>query len=240
MPILIFINDIHIALSKLFPIKIIISIKTMKINKNLINRNRLKSNSLIFSALLLTSIFFFSAFGLSNQMPDKYKRKRIGEGVTLLVPDNFVEMSDEEIASKYFTPKRPLAIFRSPDRKAELGINSSVFEWGEIGLESEMNMELLKGFYKGAIANSFYEKIKFLNEGEIINIGDRQGVLFEFIGASPEDPDAIINKGGKSRYHQVLYSVYNGKVLIVNFSVTGTDYKYWTEHATKMVTSVKI
>jgi hypothetical protein len=193
--------------------------------------------SALFSFLLL---FIFSAFNFAGQMPDKYKRKRIGEGVTLLIPNNFTEMSDEEIASKYFTPKRPLAIFRSPDRKAEIGVNSSIFEWGEVGMESEMNMELLKGFYKGAIANSFYEKIKFLNEGEIVNIGDRQGVLFEFIGAIPENPDAIVNKGGRSRYHQVLYSVYNGKVLIVNFSVGGTDYKYWQEHATKMITSVKI
>ncbi len=200
------------------------------------NRNNLfKISSLSFLLLII-----FSAFNFAGQMPDKYKRKRIGEGVTLLIPTNFVEMSDDEIAAKYFTPKRPLAIFRSPNKKAEIGVNSSVFQWGEIGLESEMDMELLKGFYKGAIANSFYEKIKFLNEGQIINIGDREGVLFEFIGAIPEDPNAIINQGGKSRYHQVLYSVYNGKVLIVNFSVTGTEYKYWQEHATKMITSVKI
>jgi len=212
----------------------------MKINKKLINRNTIKTNSFIFSTLFFASIFIFSAFSLVNQMPDKYTRKKIGEGVTLLIPNNFVEMSDEEIATKYFTPQRPLAIFRSPDRKAEVGVNSSIFQWGEIGLESEMNMELLKGFYKGAIANSFYEKVKFLNEGEIITIGDRQGVLFEFIGAIPEDKDAIINQGGKSRYHQVLYSVYNGKVLIVNFSVNGTDYTYWQQHATKMITSVKI
>ncbi|WP_338764881.1 hypothetical protein WAF17_00525 [Bernardetia sp. ABR2-2B] len=200
----------------------------------------LKSNSFILPAFFFSVVFLFSAFSFFGQMPDKYSRKRIGEGVTLLIPNNFVEMSDDEIAAKYFTPKRPLAIFRSPDRKAELGINSSLFEWGEVGLESEMNMELLKGFYKGAIANSFYEKVKFLNEGEIISIGDREAVLFEFIGAIPEDPNAIINRGGKSRYHQVLYSVYNGKVLIINFSVNGTDYKYWKEHATKMVTSVKI
>lgn len=207
--------------------------KTRKIKTK--SANPLKTISFTFLLLLL-----FSAFNLAGQMPDKYSRKRIGEGVTLLIPNNFVEMSDEEIATKYFTPKRPLAIFRSPDRKAEIGVNSSIFEWGEIGLESEMNMELLKGFYKGAIANSFYEKIKFLNEGEIVSIGDREGVIFEFIGAIPEDPNAIINQGGKSRYHQVLYSVYGGKVLIVNFSVTGTDYTYWQEHATKMITSVKI
>lgn len=199
-----------------------------------------KINTLKITSFTFLLVILFSAFNFLGQMPDKYKRKRIGEGVTLLIPSNFVEMSDEEIASKYFTPKRPLAIFRSPDRKAEIGVNSSIFEWGEVGLESEMNMELLKGFYKGAIANSFYEKIKFLNEGEIVSIGDREGVIFEFIGAIPEDPNAIINQGGKSRYHQVLYSVYNGKVLIINFSVGGTDYKYWQEHATKMITSVKI
>ena len=205
----------------------------MKVSKTRkIKKHTLKTIS--FSVLLL---LIFSAFNFAGQMPDKYSRKRIGEG---LIPNNFVEMSDEEIASKYFTPKRPLAIFRSPDRKAEIGVNSSIFEWGEVGLESEMNMELLKGFYKGAIANSFYEKIKFLNEGEIISIGDRQAIIFEFIGANSEDPNAIVNKGGKSRYHQMLYSVYNGKVLIVNFSVNGTDYTYWQEHATKMITSVKI
>lgn len=200
-----------------------------------IRENTLKT---ILTAFLL--LFIFSAFNFAGQLPDKYKRIRVKEGVSLLIPTNFIEMSDEEIASKYFTPKRPLAIFRSPDKKAEIGINSSIFEWGEIGLESEMNMELLKGFYKGAIANSFYEKVKFLNEGEIISIGDRQAILFEFIGANSEDPNAIVNKGGKSRYHQMLYSVYNGKVLIVNFSVNGTDYTYWQEHATKMITSVKI
>ncbi|WP_291725672.1 hypothetical protein [Bernardetia sp.] len=205
----------------------------MKIKKHKIKT--VKTTVFIFLLLCV-----FSAFNFAGQMPDKYKRKRIGEGVTLLIPDNFVEMSDEEIAAKYFTPKRPLAIFRSPDRRAEIGVNSSLFEWGEVGLESELSMELLMGFYKGAIANSFYEKVKFLNEGEIINLGSREGVLFEFIGAIPEDPNAIINQGGKSRYHQVLYSVYNGKVLIVNFNVSGTDYKYWREHATKMVTSVKI
>jgi hypothetical protein len=118
----------------------------------------IKKNVLKKTFLSFLSIILFSAFNFAGQMPDKYKRKRVGEGVTLLVPTNFVEMSDEEIATKYFTPKRPLAIFRSPDRKAEIGVNSSIFEWGEVGMESEMNMELLKGFYKGAIANSFYEK----------------------------------------------------------------------------------
>ena len=103
-----------------------------------IRENTLKT---ILTAFLL--LFIFSAFNFAGQLPDKYKRIRVKEGVSLLIPTNFIEMSDEEIASKYFTPKRPLAIFRSPDKKAEIGINSSIFEWGEIGLESEMNMELL-------------------------------------------------------------------------------------------------
>ena len=98
----------------------------MKVSKTRkIKKHTLKTIS--FSVLLL---LIFSAFNFAGQMPDKYSRKRIGEGVTLLIPNNFVEMSDEEIASKYFTPKRPLAIFRSPDRKAEIGVNSSIFEWG--------------------------------------------------------------------------------------------------------------
>jgi hypothetical protein len=155
-----------------------------------------------------------------------------GGKISISIPKNFYEMNNDEIVAKYFTQKRPVAVFTDPNKTVDIGVNISETPWGE------EDIHLLKGFYKTSIKNS-YDYVKFLRE-EIITVNGRKGVVIEFLGQLNQDPNAIIKRGAKSRYHCMFYTVSDYRIISYNFNCPGTDYKTWQPIAQSCMLSIKI
>ena len=84
-------------------------------------------------------------------------KTKIGEEITLLLPDDLIPMTDEDFALKFISPKKPLAVYTNHQRVVEFSINESNTTW------KDSDLELMKSFYKSSIL-SLYDQVKFLQE----------------------------------------------------------------------------
>jgi hypothetical protein len=167
-----------------------------------------------------------------QQAIPKLNRKSLAEGVSIKMPSNFHEMTDEEIASKYYTSNRPTMMFTDPNGKVDLGLNLTEMEW------DEKDVELLHKFYKANI-NETYPKVTFLRD-EVVKINKKKFAIFEFIGEIPADPNAFIPRGTAVKYHYVGYTVHHNRITILNFTCPGRQKDRWREVAKEMMESVRM
>jgi hypothetical protein len=166
--------------------------------------------------LLLIPILMLSA----NE--PKLVKTKITKGVTANLPKGFVAMSDNDIAQKYPSTKKPLAMFTSLDRTVDFGLNVSKSSW------SGSNMEVLKKVYKATILE-LYSNVVFLNEG-IEKISNRDFVFFEFTSEADQT----------KKYTYLQYTIIGNRLYIFNFTV-GAEFKdKWQGTAGNIMRSVII
>ncbi len=183
----------------------------------------------LFTGLLLPSILLFS---FQNQ-PIKLSRVRVeNTNVSVSVPKNFHLMTDDEVASKYFSTQRPTAIFTDANNKVDFGINLTETEW------RERDVVMLGKFSKASIMNG-YPKVTILQE-KAVTVHGKQFYLIEFIGEIPEDTKAILNKGKISRYHLMQYTIGYGNQYVFNFNCPSSMKATWQNPARNMMNSIKL
>jgi hypothetical protein len=103
----------------------------------------------------------------------KLVKTKITKDVTVSLPQTFRAMTDDEIADKYLTAKRPTAMYTNPERIADFGFNQTETRWRKV------DMPMLKGVYKGSIAG-LHGKVNFVQD-TIATINDREFIVFEFV-----------------------------------------------------------
>jgi hypothetical protein len=172
----------------------------------------------IFLAVFI--ITFAGSFAWSQAA--KLKSRKIAEGVTASLPENFYPMSDEDIAQRYPSTKKPLCMYTDMDRAVDFGLNESKSSW------AGGDLKVLQQIYKSTIL-SLYKKVDFIQEG-IKNIKKRDYVYFEFTSEAQ----------GNMKYTYLLYTVVNKKVFIFNFTCDQPQMKKWQETARAIMESVKI
>lgn len=189
----------------------------------------------MYKALFFLGVFVFATLTAQAQYQKpvaKLVRKSLTQGVSMKMPSDFHEMTDEEIASKYYTSNRPTMMFTDPNGKVDLGLNLTDMEW------DEKDVELLHKLYKANI-NETYPKVTFLRD-EIMKMKGKEFAVFEFIGEIPADPNAFIPRGTAVKYHYVAYTVHSRHIAIVNFSCPGRQKDRWREIAKEMIESVRM
>jgi hypothetical protein len=169
---------------------------------------------LVFTLTMLT-------FSASSQAP-KLKAMKIAEGVSASLPQNFYPMSNEDIAQRYPSTKKPLCMYTDMDRAVDFGLNESKSSW------AGGDLKVLQQVYKSTIL-SLYKKVDFIQEG-IKNIKKRDYICFEFTSEAQ----------GNMKYTYLLYTVINSKVYIFNFTCDQTQMKKWQETARAIMETVKI
>jgi hypothetical protein len=172
-----------------------------------------------FSLLVFTLIFL--TFSARSQAP-KLKAMKIAEGVKASLPQNFYPMSNEDIAQRYPSTKKPLCMYTDMDRAVDFGLNESKSNW------AGGDLKVLQQVYKSTIL-SLYKKVDFIQEG-IKNIKKRDYICFEFTSEAQ----------GNTKYTYLLYTVINNKVYIFNFTCDQTQMKKWQETARAIMETVKI
>ena len=180
-------------------------------------------NRLVLFIILLT----FSSF----TKPD-LKKTKIFEGVTVGLPKDLLPMTEQDLAAKSASVRKPLAAYTSMDRQADFVVNYSYSKW------AETDMDMLKGFYRGSIQNLF-DKVEFLSEG-IEEINRRKYVYFEFLSTLEGDPNSISNQKVIRKYTYVQYVLVNGKTLVFNFTCPANQRNQWQEVAKEMMQTIEI
>jgi hypothetical protein len=112
-----------------------------------------------------------SIFLLSAAEPKLITQKMV-DGISAGMPKDFVPMSDDDIANKYPSTKKPVAMFTNLDRTVDFGLNISKSRWGGADLN------LLKDIFHATIVQS-YDSVTFMKE-DVITINGRPYVRYEF------------------------------------------------------------
>ncbi len=166
-------------------------------------------------------VLIISLFCIAGTLPKLSKRK-LTDGVSALMPKEFIPMSDDDIALKYPSTKKPLAMYISPDRVTDFGLNvsKSKFPGGDI--------KLLSQIYKSTILDA-YNKVSFIQEGVKL-VNKREYAVFEYTSEFQ----------GTRKYNYLQYTIVKNQVLIFNFSTNQSGMQQWQPIANAMMNSAKI
>jgi len=164
----------------------------------------------------------------------KLVKTKITRDITVLLPQTFRAMTDDEIADKYLTAKRPTAMYTNPERAADFGFNQTETRWRKV------DMPMLKGVYKGSIAG-LHGKVQFVQD-TIATINDRQFIVFEFVSEVTDVDAAGKPRSGSAlrQYSYLQYTVEGGKIMVFNFTCPARLHPEWQATARAIMNSIKI
>lgn len=186
----------------------------------------------------MKAFFYFLLFFVSTQtfaQKVKLKKVRLTPGISAQMPSDFVLMQDDMLAKKYFSPKKPTAMYTDPSTEVDFGVNITNTYW------QEQDIALLKDLFKGSLRAN-YTKVEFLRE-EIVTIHKRNYAVLEFVGIVADDDEKADIMGRKNiiaRYNYMMYTVVENKVVVVNFNCPRKLQSEWQGIVPKMMQSVKI
>ncbi len=152
----------------------------------------------------------------------KYKTFKITEGVTAKLPSDFVPMSDDDIAYKYPSTKKPLAMFTNSERLVDFGLNVSKSKF------PGNDLKILQQIYKATLLD-MYQKVQFKQE-QIKEINKKQFIVFEFTSQVES----------QRTYTYLLYTLVKDQVYLFNFSCPFPIMDKWQTVADKVMNSIKM
>ena len=182
----------------------------------------------IWLIVVISLSFFFISMDSS-----KLSKRKIYEGVTVLMPEDFVVMSDKDIANKYPSTKKPLAVFMSSDTRADFTMNNTKAKF------SGQTAQMLHDIYKVTIMESFDSTVfrkdrvkvslKFLNDG-VKTVNKKEYAYFEFIS---EFNNFV-------KYNYIMYTPHKKHILIFHFSSDANVMNKYQPIANEMMNSIKV
>ena len=181
---------------------------------------------------LFISVFPVLLAALSSNAQPAMVKTKIGEEMTLSLPEDLIPMTDEDFSMKFISPKKPIAAYTNHQRVVEFSINASNTSW------QENDLELMKSFYKSSIL-SLYDQVKFIKE-DIQDINKKKFIVFEFTSHVKGDNSSLANQRGVKKYTYIQYAIKNSKTILLNFSCPARDQSYWQPVIRKTMGSVRL
>ena len=154
---------------------------------------------------------------------------KVSENIKIKLPNDFAPMSDQDKAQRYESSRLPIALFSSPDRVADIGVNRAYSVW------RESDLEMLQEFYESTIME-LYDKVDFYDKG-IKEVNGQQFVYFEF--ASVVYPENQF-QGNIAKYTYLMYTVSGGTTYIFNFSSEKSAQNQWQPVARQVMASIRL
>jgi len=167
------------------------------------------------------------SFGLVN-----LKKRKLTDGVTMLLPESFVVMTEQEIDDAALTYRQPLVMFKDIRTVGNLALNVSATQW------TNADIGMLKDFYKSTILG-IHSEVVFQQE-TTRQIGEYQFAVFEFASSVKPVRTMIEDKGAIKKYNYIQYTVVNGKVMIFSFSCPFAYRSQWQKDIKQMMDSVVV
>lgn len=177
--------------------------------------------------LLLIMVVSLSAFA-----GPKLKKQKLAEGVSMLLPESFVVMTDDEIKKEVLTYRKPIVMFKDIQVQGNMALNESATRW------ASKDLGMLKNFYKSTILNT-HSEVEFVQE-TIKDIGENQFAVFEFTSSVKPVRTMMEDKGPIKKYNYIQYTIVGGKVRIFSFSCPVAYRSHWSITIRKMMDSVVV
>lgn len=178
-----------------------------------------------------TVIFgLFIMLGLMSADAVKLKKVKPVSGISVSMPDDFLPMTNDDIAARFPSNRKPLAAYTSPNAKTEFVVNMSNNLWGN-------RLLVLKDIYKASVMNLF-QKVTFLQD-TIITRGKRHFIVLEFI-SEQENKMANMTSEPIKFYSHINYTVADNRIFIFNFTTRYRLLEEWQTTAQAMMNSIKV
>lgn len=156
---------------------------------------------------------------------------KVDDGISLKIPESFINMSQEDRFAKFASSKVPLAMYTSEQRNVDLGINDNNMQW------TKDDTQVVYGFYKASLQNLF-DEIKFIQD-TITTLNGREFIIFEFESVVKDD-NTFSNKKAIKNYTYIQYTSYNDQVLLFNFGCKARFKNEWEGVARDIMQSVRV
>jgi len=160
------------------------------------------------------------------------KKVKINNDVKVSLPEDFVQMTEEDIRQKYVSYRDPIALYTSPNRTVDFGVNLSVTHW------KPGDLKMMQEFYENSI-RTLYTEVNFIKK-DIETINDIPYAVFEFESTVEGESNAINQTKPISKYTLIHYAIVNNKTILFNFSTPLKDKEKWQPIAHEIMQSIKI
>lgn len=181
--------------------------------------------------LLILVIFACIKMTAYPQSDNDFAVTKIVKGLTAELPKDFEPMPEGEMAQQYVSYRKPMAMYTSPDREADFGVNMALTEF------NGADLNIMKEFYQASIMN-FYSKVDIIDSG-IKEHGGNKYVYFEFVASVEPDENSLTNKSSIRQYNYIQYTVFNGKTFVLNFNCRERYQSRWQEKAHHIMETVR-
>lgn len=182
----------------------------------------------IMGKLIFTLLILFFTFSDSP----KLVKVKLSKTVSASVPNTFTLMTDDELADKYPSSRKPVVMYISPDKQVDFGMNVASQKFPG----SDLN--ILKDFYKANLYTLF-NNVEIISE-EIRNIKGQNFIKFEFTSEIKPEGKSITPVSSIRKYSYIQYTLYNDYLLIFNFSCPVSIKKDWEETASDIMKSIRL
>jgi hypothetical protein len=184
---------------------------------------------------MINTIFLLIALLFSTFTPDKGKmvKTKLTKEIIVYLPSDFTPMTDDDLAKKYFTYRKPTAMYTNPERVVDFGLNITDTRW------RQSDLPLLQKFYKSGIAK-MYTNVNFIQD-TISTINKRDFVVFEFISELKDDETNTMQRTSVvKQYSYMQYTVKDNQVHVFNFTCPVQIRSKWQETAREIMQTIKI
>ena len=181
---------------------------------------------------LLFIVIPLLAFSVAGKGQHKLVKTKINEEISLKVPKTFMQMTEEDMWQRVSSYRKSIALFTDPQRIIDLGVNYSFSSF------QEGDYEMMRSWYKASILQLF-DDVEWERE-EIVQIGKRQFVAFEFVSTITENSEGMGRPRSITKYQYLQYTVFNGNVLLVFFSAPDRAKEEWQPVARAIMESVRL
>lgn len=177
-------------------------------------------------------VVFIISLTFVSFTPPKLVKRKLSDEITVKMPEEFRPMTDDEIAARYFTYKKPTAMFTDENVRVSFGLNLNDTEW------KYKDLEMMKSFYKSSLMRIF-SSVTMLQE-KMITINKYQFAVFEFISEIKSEAGDVRDLKPLRTYTYILYTIYDNKAVVINFSCPEGLQEKWQPTVREMMQTVVV
>jgi len=162
----------------------------------------------------------------------KLKTLNVTKEISVALPQDFIIMPDDAIATEYPSPRKPLAAYTSANGQIDFILTErpSMFR--------AEDLQMVQQFYKASINNK-YSEVKFIRD-EVKTIKKQDYVIFEFTSMVRDEERKNSRIAPIRKYTIVQYAIYKNKLLIFTLNVPIDLREGWQDTAHKIMQSIKL
>ena len=176
---------------------------------------------------LLCSLLALTSFAPKPKLTSM----KVAPGLTVGVPQGFAPLPDEGIALKFPSPRKPLAVYSSPNNKADFSVAVRPTTFGP-------DYNILLPMYKASVQR-LYSKVEFLTQ-EVRKVNGREFVALEFVSTLVDSRRGSNALAPLRKYEYIQYAVQGEQLYIFSFSAPADEQAQWRPVAQAMQSDISL